>query len=183
MGAEQSTPTETTTATTVAPIEKENVVPAPAAALAAEKPELPPAVEKKITVSLADVHMKDPGKITGKRSGERPNIGSNSPSDEGALSQASTRSTSVPLSFRFSKQKRQDRVGVSLHSGDDCDGVVITGVQEGAINGVGARPGDKVVSINGVPVKTATQAGEVLRKVVGDCEVIVERIEDEEMEA
>ena len=37
-----------------------------------------------------------------------------------------------------------------------------------------------IVSINGVAISTATQAGEVLRKVVGDCEVVVERIEEEE---
>ena len=94
-------------------------------------------------------------------------------------SQASTRS-SVPLSFRFSKQKRQERVGLSLHSGEDCDGVVITGLQDGAIRGKGARPGDRVVSINGIAVSTASQAGDVLKKVVGECEVVVERMEVEE---
>ena len=178
MGAEQSTPTTETSATHVVPDE---IVDAPAAAPIG-KIQLPLAAEKTITVSLSEVNIVNDThqRVGQKRPGERPALGGiNSPSDEGALSQASTRS-SVPLSFRFSKQKRQERVGVSLHSGEDCDGVVITGLQDGAIRGKGARPGDRIVSINGVAISTATQAGEVLRKVVGDCEVVVERIEEED---
>lgn len=173
MGAEQSTPRETTTETAT----MQNIVPAPAAARVG-KTELNPKTKEQLTVTLADINVNHEQDQKWTR---KPIGGSSTPSDE--ISEASTRS-SAPVSFRVSKTKRKQRLGVSLHSGSPgCEGVVITSLQDGAIRGVGARLGDKVISIGGTPVEDAYHAAELLKNAVGDIEVVVERVEEEDAKA
>ena len=157
----------------------QNSVPAPPVAAPVDKVELEPKLKEQLTVTLADVNVSTD--VSKKRPGERQPIGgASTPSDEGELSIASTRSSSFPLSFRISKNKRKERIGLSLHSGSPgCEGVVISGLQDGAIRGVDARLGDRVVTIGGSPVKDAYEAAEMLKAAVGEVEVVIERIQED----
>jgi len=95
-----------------------------------------------------------------------------------ALSAASTRSQSVQRSFRVTKPKKKVRVGVTLESHPEEKIVRIANFHEGSmLQSTGAQVGDVVVSVNGTAVTDCNQATEIIKKSVGDVEVVIEREE------
>ena len=132
-----------------------------------------------ITLTLSDLSVKNADlKLPDgdARPGARPAIGG---ATEDSTSAATSRSETA-LSFRLAKRSRTDRLGVTLESfkrgGVPLGGVMITHLQEGSsIEKAGANMGDRLVSINGEHVTSANKAADLLKKAVGDVEVIVER--------
>ena len=136
-----------------------------------------------ITLTLSDLSVKNAGALQDlklpdgdSRPGARPAIGG---ATEDSTSAATSRSETA-LSFRLAKRSHTDRVGVTLVSskrgGVPLGGVMITHLQEGSsIEKAGANMGDRLVSINGEHVTSANKAADILKKAVGDVEVIVER--------
>ena len=135
------------------------IVAAPAAT-----PEAAPSSAQQFTVKLKDMAGDEVRQAIGTGGGP-----------DGAASTA----RSVQMSYRMSKAKKSTKVGLTVESKNDGSNVVkILEIKKGSLfASLGAQKGDILVSVNGVACTGSAQATGLIKKSVGDVELIIEREE------